>query len=286
MNILFTIRHQLNKLSKAEKKLAEWILNDPERVIHMSAKALSQASQTSPATVIRLCYSLGLEGFTDLKLQLSADQSAIKEQLYTDIVPGEGVTTIKRKLMLKVTDAIEKNCEKLTDEAIRQAVSAIETSDFLFTYGVGASGIVADDFSQKFLRIGKKIISSRDYHLMTTAVVTNEEQAATFLVSNSGEKEEVVRLAQLAKENGMTVIVLTSKANSSLAQKADILIHTTDGGEALLRSSATHSLLVQLYTVDVLFCAYATRHYEKTLLQLEKTKSTVREIEQEQINQN
>ena len=108
MNILFTMRHRLNKLPKAEKKLAEWILKNPENVTQMSVKALSEFSQTSPATVVRLCYSLGLKGFTDLKMQLSADSSTIREQLYTDIVPDEEIDRIKRKLVLKVTDAIEK----------------------------------------------------------------------------------------------------------------------------------------------------------------------------------
>ncbi|MDN6292753.1 MAG: MurR/RpiR family transcriptional regulator, partial [Tetragenococcus halophilus] len=99
MNILFTMQHHLNKLSKAERKLAEWILEQPEKVIYMSAKALSQASNTSPATVVRLCYSLGLEGFTDLKLKLSANQTTIEEDLYTDIVPNEDIDTIKQKLL-------------------------------------------------------------------------------------------------------------------------------------------------------------------------------------------
>lgn len=280
MNILFTIQHQLDKLPKAEKKLAEWILQQPEKVIRMSAKALSQASNTSPATVVRLCYSLGLEGFTDLKLKLSANQSAIKGNLYTDIIPGEGIHTIKQKLLLKMTDGLEKNCEQLDIDPIEQVVSLLESTETMFTYGIGASGIVADDFAQKFLRVGKKVIYSKDYHLLTTAIVTNEIPSWIFLVSNSGEKQEVVNLALLAKEQGIPVVCMTSKAHSSLATIADVLLHTADGGEAPLRSSATNSLLVQLYTVDVLFSAYATKHYDKILKQLEQTKTTVQIIEQ------
>lgn len=277
---MFTIQHQLDKLPKAEKKLAEWILQQPEKVIRMSAKALSQASNTSPATVVRLCYSLGLEGFTDLKLKLSANQSAIKGNLYTDIIPGEGIHTIKQKLLLKMTDGLEKNCEQLDIDPIEQVVSLLESTETMFTYGIGASGIVADDFAQKFLRVGKKVIYSKDYHLLTTAIVTNEIPSWIFLVSNSGEKQEVVNLALLAKEQGIPVVCMTSKAHSSLATIADVLLHTADGGEAPLRSSATNSLLVQLYTVDVLFSAYATKHYDKILKQLEQTKTTVQIIEQ------
>ncbi|AYW47790.1 MurR/RpiR family transcriptional regulator [Tetragenococcus osmophilus] len=280
MNILFTIQHQLDKLPKAEKKLARWILEQPQSVIHMSAKTLSEASNTSPATVVRLCYSLGLEGFTDLKLKLSASQPVIEGNLYTDIDPNESIQTMKQKLLLKMTDGLEKNCEKLEVEAIEKVVHLLESTDSIFTYGIGASGIVADDFAQKFLRIGKKVIYSKDYHLLTTAIVTNETPAWAFLISNSGEKQEVINLALLAKEQGTTVVCMISKAHSTLATIADVLLHTADGGEAPLRSSATNSLLVQLYTVDVLFSAYANKHYDKILGQLEQTKTTVQIIEQ------
>ncbi len=278
MNILFSIQHKIGKLPKAEQKLAKWILNHSEEVIHMSAKALSEASATSPATVVRFCYSMGLEGFTDLKLRLSANLPEIKEDLYSDIDPDEEVAILKRKLMLKVTDAIEKNCEILEDTAIEKAVQLLESTDLIYCFGIGASGIVADDFFQKFLRIGKRGIFNKDMHLMTTALVTNEIPAMIFLVSNSGEKKEVLQMALLAKESGIPIVGMTSKAQSTLAKLSDILIHTADGGEAPLRSSATNSLLVQLYTVDVIFSSYASKHYDKTMMQLDRTKAAVKNI--------
>lgn len=279
MNILFTIQHQLSKLSKAEKKLAEWILAHSEEVIHMSAKSLSEAADISPATVVRLCYSLGLEGFTDLKLRLSANLPEIKEGLYSDIVPEESIENIKRKIKLKVTDAIEKNCELLENDAVQKVLDLLEQTELIYTYGIGASGTVADDFAQKFLRVGRKVIYSQDTHLLTTSIVTNETPAFLFLVSNSGAKKDVCKLALLAKECHIPVVSMTSKGQSRLAQLSDIVLHIEDGGEAPLRSSATNSLLVQLYTVDVLFSAYASKHYEKTMIQLERTKNAILELE-------
>jgi DNA-binding MurR/RpiR family transcriptional regulator len=118
MNILFSIQNQLDELSKTEKKLAEWILAHSSEVIHMSAKALSAAAGASPSTVVRLCYSLGLEGFPDLKLKLSASLPQINQELYSDIAPDEDIETIKRKIKLRVVDGIEKNCELLEDQSI------------------------------------------------------------------------------------------------------------------------------------------------------------------------
>lgn len=279
MNILFSIQNQLDELSKTEKKLAEWILAHASEVIHMSAKALSAAAGASPSTVVRLCYSLGLEGFPDLKLKLSASLPQINQELYSDIAPDEDIETIKRKIKLRVVDGIEKNCELLEDQSIEDVLALLEGTDFIYTYGIGASGVVADDFCQKFLRIGRKAMFHQDAHLLATTMVTNETPSFLFLVSNSGEKKAVNSLAQLAKTKGIAVVSMTSQKKSTLAKLSDIVVHIADGGEAPLRSSATNSLLVQLYTVDVLFSAYASKHYDKTIKQLEETKRAIDVLE-------
>ncbi len=279
MNILFSIQNQLDELSKTEKKLAEWILAHASEVIHMSAKALSAAAGASPSTVVRLCYSLGLEGFPDLKLKLSASLPQINQELYSDIAPDEDIETIKRKIKLRVVDGIEKNCELLEDQSIEDVLALLEGTDFIYTYGIGASGVVADDFCQKFLRIGRKAMFHQDAHLLATTMVTNETPSFLFLVSNSGEKKAVNSLAQLAKTKGIAVVSMTSQKKSTLAKLSDIVLHIADGGEAPLRSSATNSLLVQLYTVDVLFSVYASKHYDKTIKQLEETKRAIDVLE-------
>jgi DNA-binding MurR/RpiR family transcriptional regulator len=279
MNILFSIQNQLDELSKTEKKLAEWILAHSSEVIHMSAKALSAAAGASPSTVVRLCYSLGLEGFPDLKLKLSASLPQINQELYSDIAPDEDIETIKRKIKLRVVDGIEKNCELLEDQSIEDVLALLEGTDFIYTYGLGASGAVADDFCQKFLRIGRKAMFHQDAHLLATTMVTNETPSFLFLVSNSGEKKAVNSLAHVAKANGIAVVSMTSQKKSTLAKLSDIVVHIADGGEAPLRSSATNSLLVQLYTVDVLFSVYASKHYDKTIKQLEETKRAIDVLE-------
>lgn len=279
MNILFTIQNQLETLSKTEKKLAEWILGHSSEVIHMSAKALSEAAGASPSTVVRLCYSLGLDGFPDLKLKLSATLPQINKELYSDITPDENVETIKHKIKLRVIDGIEKNCELLENQAIDEVVQLLEHTDLTYTYGIGASGAVADDFCQKFLRIGRQVIFRQDAHLLATAMVTNQKPAFLFFISNSGEKREVCSLAHLAKQQGIAVVSMTSQKKSTLAKLSDIVLHIADGGEAPLRSSATNSLLVQLYTVDVLFAAYASRYYDLTIRQLETTKQAIEVLE-------
>ncbi|WEG73519.1 MurR/RpiR family transcriptional regulator [Vagococcus intermedius] len=278
-NILFTIQEKMETFSKSEKKLASWILANSSEVIHMTTKSLSEATNVSPATIVRFCYSLNLNGFTDLKLNISTHLPQIKEDLYSDIIKNENISQIKKKLNFKVGHAFDETIDKLNDDMIEEAIAALEAVDMVYTYGIGASGLVAEDIYQKLTRIGKNVFFTKDDHLLATALVSNPTKSLLFAISNSGQKKEVIALAKIAKEQNIPVIILTNAEQSPLALLADILLLTASSGEAPLRSSATSSLLVQLFTIDILYSAYASRHYETVMARLNQSKNAITKLD-------
>ena len=56
-----------------EKDVAEYILSHLDQISELSAGELAKASYTSKATVVRLSQKLGLNGFQDLKITLTAE---------------------------------------------------------------------------------------------------------------------------------------------------------------------------------------------------------------------
>src|SRR5699024_10975557 len=81
-------------------------------------------------------------------------------------------------------------------------------------------------------------------------------------ISNSGEKAEGTRVMKMAKELGLKTVSLTKSGANTLANLADIPLHTADTKEALLRSGATISLLAQLYAIALLFFSLMTKNYD------------------------
>ena len=59
--------------SHSEKEIAHYILNEGEKVLNLSIKELAKKTYTSPATIVRLCHKLGLEGYSDFKIKYSAE---------------------------------------------------------------------------------------------------------------------------------------------------------------------------------------------------------------------
>lgn len=131
------------------------------------------------------------------------------------------------------------------------------------------------DLQQKFSRLGKSVFCSQDQHLLATSMSVATKNAVFFAVSNSGGKQEVIALMTIAKNLGIKTISLTKDTNNSLSQIADISLKTANTHEAPLRSGATASLLAQMYAIDLLFYDFATKNYQKTIENLEKSKNAI-----------
>ncbi|MDN6625995.1 MAG: MurR/RpiR family transcriptional regulator [Pisciglobus halotolerans] len=278
MNILFRIKEKLPYLPESERKIAAVIIEDPTSIITLSASQLAERSESSSAAVIRLCRSLDVKGFVELKLLLSADSQRIQENVYTDILPGETMKQIKKKLLINATHVFNETNHVLEDDKIDTVIKILHQSSVIYAYGLGASYIVAQDFQQKFSRIGKIVVCSQDQHFLSASIVVADKNAVFIGFSNSGEKREVISLLKIAKKNGLKTISVTQDRKNSLASESDYSLRTALSKEAPLRSGATISLLMQMYALDILFYAYVANYYEASLKNIEISKQVIQEL--------
>lgn len=274
-NIILQIKSKLTNLSKAEKKIGEFILEHSVETVNYNTTELAQKADVSPATVVRFCRSIGLSGFSQLKIRLYADASGVDEDLYTDITPDEGVEQIAEKLALRFNQSISQTVNHLNTAIIEEVSKYLEHCTTIYVYGLGASHIVAEDFTQKFSRIGKSVVNTLDHHLMSSSLINANDSCMLVAISNSGETEELIKLTQIAKQKEFHTIGISQYGDSTLAKLVDYpIIH--HGGEAvMLRSAATTSLMAQLFTIDVLYYAYVNKHSDKILNMLKESKINI-----------
>ena len=72
-NVLLRITEMYDKIFQAEKKVADFILKNPELAVNANVSELANYSGVSDATVIRLCKHLGYQGYYQMKICLSRD---------------------------------------------------------------------------------------------------------------------------------------------------------------------------------------------------------------------
>lgn len=276
-NLLFKIHSQLPHFSRSEKKVAQFVLDHPHHVTTMSTEALANATQVSTATVVRFGRKICPEGgYPALKLQLSSENRT-DQRLYDEIKPDDTVETLKEKLMLRLTNTLTLTNQKLTTPVLHQAADLIEQAQPLFVFGLGASALVAGDFQQKFLRLGKTVITSLDGDLLKVSLIAQHEHPVLILISNSGQKREIIQLATIAQQRHIPVILLTHNTRGAAARLATLVLQHDDSQEDTeLRSAAVTSLFAQFYASDLLYYVYLVHHYHDNVAKLISSREVIK----------
>ncbi|WP_232298618.1 MurR/RpiR family transcriptional regulator [Companilactobacillus ginsenosidimutans] len=272
------IKQSQNSFTKTEQNIADYILNYPHYVIKDSVQELATKIPTSPASIVRFSQKFcGDGGFSQLKLQLSAE-SGIESNLYKELAPDDTIDSLKRKLSFRINQSLNNTGKSLSEDSIKKSVSIFERTDKIVVFGIGASMIAAEDLQQKFMRIGKTVILSENPHLLTTLLLSKSENTAVILISNSGETQEVLKIAKLTNEINIPLISITQDRPSSLSKLSTIVLATDGNTENIhLRSAATTSLISQLYTIDLLYYNYFSINYQENAKAIKTSQEYIHE---------
>ncbi len=279
MNALITVqlRGLLDALNGAQRRVAEAILADPRAAASSTIAELAALAGVSQASVVRLCQSLGLPGYPELRLALAAEGGRRGEDgPVGDIAEGDDLASVVRTMAQLDAQAVRDTADLLDLATLERAIDALETARRIDVYGVGASAIVGADLAQKLTRIGRVSISYGDAHLGLTSAALLEPGDVAVAVSHSGATSDTLDMLRTAAARGATTIAVTNFPHSPLATEAD---HTlvTAARETVFRAGATASRLAQLVVVDCLFVGLAQRTFTASQAALEATWLAVRQ---------
>lgn len=272
------LKEIIGKLPPSEQKIASYIIEHPEAAITATASELGERTGTSGAAVIRLCKSLGLKGFQDLKLKVAGDLQKDQEAGYRDIRPNEDHSSVIQKMTSNSIQALRETSEILNIEELSKAVDALIEASAIHFFGVGASSIIAKDAQQKFLRINKYATAFTDIHMVATQIANAHKNDVVVGISFSGETEEIFKVIDMADKKGVKTISLTSYGISPVSEKAMIKLFASSSKEAAFRSGATSSRLAQLHVIDILFICVATQQYDQTVHYLDQTRKLIQPL--------
>ncbi|WP_125710677.1 MurR/RpiR family transcriptional regulator [Lacticaseibacillus porcinae] len=283
MSVNGRILNARGDLSKAEIKIADYILAHPRDVINMTASELAKEAGSSPATVIRLTKSLDIEGFTTLKILLTADitKNQSVPQDYADITPNEDLDSIKDKLLASALQSIRETTDQVNAQEVSELIKAVASAKQLFVFGIGASGLAAQNICQKWNRIGYPTVADDDLNNLLPKMVNAQPGDVLWVISNSGESPEALVAAKFAREIGIKLVSLTRFGNNSLAKASDIAVHTSQPKETPNRIAATNSLLAQFMIIDIIFYDFVSNNFEASSVALENSHKIVRDYKRQ-----
>ena len=242
MGIIIKLNAMKNQLTSIEKKIAEYILEDPERIKNLTTYEIAKNCDTSQASIVRFSKKLGFSGFPDFKLSLSQDIGNRKAESHVNIMHEELKSTdsfeiIGKKVATENTRAVNNTYEITDFNELEKAVQAINSARKIMLAGVGFSGIVARDLYFKLMELGK---------------VASFENDILFVISHSGKTLELFNLTKVAKNKGIKIITLTSVANNPIRELGDIRLSTVEM-KSDFRATALSPRISQLTVVDMIY---------------------------------
>ncbi len=218
------IRQAIPNMRKSEVKVAVYVLENADTVIHMRIVDLAQESMVSEPTIIRFCRALGLNGFQEFKVNLAQSNSALPNLGQFAISRDDTNADIVKKVFDTSIRQIMKVSNYLDSQQISAAVQALIKAKRVEFYGFGASGAVALDAMHKFFRLQFSAVAYSDPHMQSMSAVTLDKNDVVVAISQSGRTKDLLHSMAMAQNHGSRVISL-SPPNTPVSNLADLPIH-------------------------------------------------------------
>ncbi|MBP5428697.1 MAG: MurR/RpiR family transcriptional regulator [Clostridia bacterium] len=243
------IKMLYNTLGTAEKKIADWIEQNPGKIISLSIVELAEQCKCSEATIVRFSRKIGLEGYQDLKISLASES---KTTVSTTITAQDSAAEMFDKVCNEIYCSLELTKKALDPAALSAAAAAICSAGKIAVFGLGNSASVALDASHKFIRAGLNSTACSDNHMQMIVASHLGEGDVAIGVSHSGSSKDIVEALKVAREHGAKTVAITNVGKSPINKVSDVVLHTSSP-ETSYSILALNSRIAQLAIIDTLY---------------------------------
>lgn len=271
--IILNIKVLYNEMGKAEKKIADWILEHPNELLPLSIVELAEKSQCSEATIVRFSKRLGFSGYQELKISLAIETNS--SVVNAHMTKDDTAIEIYEKVCDDIYYSLECTKKVLNSEMLQKAAETIMKAGRIIVMGLGNSASVAMDMSHKLLRIGYSVYAYTDNHMQVIAASHLKEGDVAIGISHSGSSKDIIEAMQMAKDRGAFTICITNRGKSTIQKYSDFVLYT-DSEETKYNILALTSRIAQLSIVDALYYYMVYQQSDKTVESINDTELSLR----------
>lgn len=276
-DFLIKVRSAYNQFTKAEKKVADYILQNPKNVLFMSITDLAEACDVGDTSVFRFCKTMELKGYQEFKMMLSLslrDEAGSSKEFTGNVSLNDTFSEVAQKVLNTNMNALTETYSLLNEEVISGAIDCLHKAERIYFFGVGASLLTALKAMNKFLRIEPKVYCVQDSHMQAMVASMLGPSDAAVLFSYSGATKDTIHVAEMARKSGAKIICVTRFVKSPLTSYADYTL-LCGANEGPLQGGSTSAEISQLFLVDIMYTEYYRRYYEQCSKNNEKTSGSV-----------
>lgn len=278
-NLMTEITGRYSKMTKAEKKVADFVLSSPQTALKSTITDLSKLCSVGETTVFRFCRTLELKGYQDFKLSLalstSASETGNKKDTINIAASGNCKDTAYNVLQA-YTAALEQAYNTMNFNAIPKVIDMILSSKTINLFGFGGSGTSASEFRNKFMKIMPNVIFNADTHMQLTQAALLGENDLAIIFCNSGITKDCIEIAKICHSAKAYVVFITKFQKTPAAQYSTVLL-LCGANEGPMEGGSIAAKTAQLFLIDILYAEVYKKLGTKALENKRKTSQIITE---------
>lgn len=247
---------KVSKLTKSQKKIAKYIINNYKECIFLTAKEISTNVGVSETSVLRLSYELGYRSFVSMKKEMQLDIS-FNENNSSRIEQNESLKK-RDPLMVSILESQVQKLSKIYANIDSQKLDTIcdilMKKKRILIIGYMDSFGIASELLHLFDNIRKRVYFSKLAFENEYILEDIDEDSATIVVSFSPHYQATLNQAQNVKANGSKIILITDSVVNPFSSIVDhsLMFNINTNPEAgIVDTSPVHSFLY--YMVNRIF---------------------------------
>ena len=261
------ISREYYNLTGAEKKAADYILENQQKVQFMSISELAEACGVAEATVSRFCRRLGYKGYNAFKLAVAQSLAALRgsgaSPMSGRVRTGDSLEESCLMLHAAGVAALDQTMELMTPETVYAAVELLEKAGKVLCMGQGGSMLLAQAAAHQFSSASGKFFAVGDSHMQVMAAANLEKDDVVLFFSYSGSTRDMLDTLAIARERGAKCVLVTRFPKSPGAALADVVLQC-GADESPLQVGSAQAKIAQIYVIEVLFYELCKRHADDT----------------------
>ena len=261
-SVINQICASMDSFFDTEKKIGDYIVRNPKKVVDMTVGELAKECGVSEASVSRFCKRIELKGFHHLKISLARelvdakDDGEISGHISVDDMEGS-----LRGILSNKMEELRQTVAMIDREELKKILDVINNADTVLMAAVGNTIPVAMDGAYKLNQIGIRAMSTPIWETELGYSYNLTDKDVVVAISNSGESTGVIQILEAAKSRGAVAISITNNARSSVAELSTYHI-TTATREKLFLNGYCFSRVSATMVIEIIYLLLASMRKE------------------------
>lgn len=266
--LLTHLQSILISLSRVERRVGEYILEDRQRVLSSSIDDIHHGSGASAGAISAFCRVVGAKGFTNLKIRMARELAQVRlVQSPRERIEPVSPCVFESVLQFharSLGDLVHLNSQETLEEVSR----IIQMARRVEFFSIGMSYPVAYTACNMLRLIGVPAAIQSDSHLQVIAARQLNEGDVAFGISCSGCTHETVQCLKIARDYQPTTLCITNCQMSPVTGNSDLVLYATPS-EVDELGAPLASRVTELALLDALFVSIARCQKQKVVRHLQ-----------------